>query len=250
MIRTACLFCLLLILPQCGSYRKNILFRADDVGLPDFKQAARQAESNYIIRTNDVLRLSVYTNKGERIIDPDFELQRDLNPQTSQARPQPEYTVATDGTVRLPMVGTLRVEGLTLRQAEEMLQKAYSTYYTNPYVLLQCSSNRVIILGLPQSKVIPLPYENMTLLEAIALAGGLDRDSRADNIRIIRNDQFYVADLSTTQGFNHNNLLVQPGDIIYIEPIRRPLSEALRDYFSIVSILSSLTTLIVVLNSR
>jgi polysaccharide export outer membrane protein len=45
-------------------------------------------------------------------------------------------------------------------------------------------------------------------------------------------------------------MLVQPGDIIYIEPIRRPASEALRDYFPIVSILSSLITLIVVLNAQ
>jgi polysaccharide export outer membrane protein len=115
---------------------------------------------------------------------------------------------------------------------------------------MQCTSNRVVVLGLPQSKVVPLPYENMTLAEVIAMAGGLDRDSRADNVRIIRDDQLYVANLSTAQGYTNNNMLVQPGDIIYIEPIRRPASEALRDYFPIVSIISSLITLIVVLNAQ
>lgn len=243
--------CLLFLLPCCSSYRKNIMFRSDNLSLPDFRQAARRAEGNYIIKKGDVLKLNVYTNQGERVIDPDFELQKTLSNPNAMSRPEPQYTVAADGTVRLPMVGSIKIEGLTLRQAEEMLQKAYSTWYASPYVLLQNTSNRVVVLGLPQSKVIPLPYENMTLTEVIALAGGLDRDSRADNIRIIRDDQFYLADLSSASGFTHNNMLVQPGDIIYIEPIRRPVSEALRDYVSVISILSSLTTLIiVVLNSR
>jgi polysaccharide export outer membrane protein len=225
------------------------MFRTEGQTFADFRQAARQAEGNYMIRKNDLLKISVFTNKGERIIDPDFELQRSNNQQGMQSRPDYEYLVNTEGLVHLPLVGDVKVEGLTLRQAEEMLQKAYSAYYTQPYVRMQCTSNRVVVLGLPQSKVVPLPYENMTLAEVIAMAGGLDRDSRADNVRIIRDDQLYVANLSTAQGYTNNNMLVQPGDIIYIEPIRRPASEALRDYFPIVSILSSLITLIVVLNA-
>jgi polysaccharide export outer membrane protein len=225
------------------------MFRTEGQTFADFRQAARQAEGNYMIRKNDLLKISVFTNKGERIIDPDFELQRSNNQQGMQSRPDYEYLVNTQGLVHLPLVGDVKVEGLTLRQAEEMLQKAYSAYYTQPYVRMQCTSNRVVVLGLPQSKVVPLPYENMTLAEVIAMAGGLDRDSRADNVRIIRDDQLYVANLSTAQGYTNNNMLVQPGDIIYIEPIRRPASEALRDYFPIVSILSSLITLIVVLNA-
>jgi polysaccharide export outer membrane protein len=226
------------------------MFRTEGQTFADFRQAARQAEGNYMIRKNDLLKISVFTNKGERIIDPDFELQRSNNQQGMQSRPDYEYLVNTEGLVHLPLVGDVKVEGLTLRQAEEMLQKAYSAYYTQPYVRMQCTSNRVVVLGLPQSKVVPLPYENMTLAEVIAMAGGLDRDSRADNVRIIRDDQLYVANLSTAQGYTNNNMLVQPGDIIYIEPIRRPASEALRDYFPIVSILSSLITLIVVLNAQ
>jgi polysaccharide export outer membrane protein len=226
------------------------MFRTEGQTFADFRQAARQAEGNYMIRKNDLLKISVFTNKGERIIDPDFELQRSNNQQGMQSRPDYEYLVNTEGLVHLPLVGNVKVEGLTLRQAEEMLQKAYSAYYTQPYVRMQCTSNRVVVLGLPQSKVVPLPYENMTLAEVIAMAGGLDRDSRADNVRIIRDDQLYVANLSTAQGYTNNNMLVQPGDIIYIEPIRRPASEALRDYFPIVSIISSLITLIVVLNAQ
>lgn len=235
---------------SCGSYRRNIMFRPDETTLLRAKEESQKADRNYIIRKNDLLKVNVFTNQGERIIDPDFELLKGIGQQGAQLKPDPEYLVNSDGIVRLPLVGDIKVEGLTLRQAEEMLQKAYSSYYTNPYVMLTCTSNRVVVLGLPQSKVIPLPYENITLAEVIAMAGGLDRDSRADNIRIIRGDQFYIADLSTLNGYTKNNLLIQPGDIVYIEPIRRPASEALRDYIALVSILSSLSTLVIVLNTR
>lgn len=250
MYRTFAIQLLLVTLCACGSYRKNIMFRTDAADVLKVKEAAQRIERNYIIRKNDLLKVSVFTNQGERIIDPDFELLKGINQQGTQLRPDPEYLVNTEGIVRLPLVGEIKVEGLTLRQAEEMLQKAYSSYYASPFVMVQCTSNRVIVLGLPQSKVLPLPYENITLAEAIAMAGGLDRDSRADNIRVLRGDQFFIADLSTLSSYTTNNLLIQPGDIIYIEPIRRPVSEALRDYISLVSILSSLTTLIVVLNTR
>lgn len=249
MHRNYLLLLLVLFVSSCGSYRKNIMFKPDEADFSGVKAAARQAERNYIIRKNDLLKVNVFTNQGERIIDPDFELLKGINQQGEQLRPNPEYLVNTDGIVRLPLVGDMKVEGLTLRQAEEMLQKAFSSYYTNPYVMITCTSNRVVVLGLPQSKVIPMPYENMTLAEVIAMAGGLDRDSRADNIRIIRGNEFFIADLSTLKGYTDNNMLIQPGDIVYIEPIRRPASEALRDYISLISILSSLTTLIVVLNT-
>jgi len=42
---------------------------------------------------------------------------------------------------------------------------------------------------------------------------------------------------------------VEPGDVIYVEPVRRPFSEALRDYSGALSLLISLTTLVIVLKS-
>ena len=42
---------------------------------------------------------------------------------------------------------------------------------------------------------------------------------------------------------------MQPGDVVYIEPIRRPFSEALRDYAGILTVVTSLTTLIVVITA-
>lgn len=235
------------ILTSCGSYRQNIMFQVPEGTV--LQQQAEAVQRNYVIQKNDLLKLSLYTNKGELIIDPDFNLMKDLPIQNVQRRPDPDYLVDINGVAKFPMIGELKVEGLTLRQAEAILQKEYANYYTDPFAVLQYINKRVVVLGAPGGQVIPLMNENITLVEVLALATGLNNDSKAHNIRVLRGDQFFVADLSTLAGYQQTNMIMQPGDIIYVEPIRRPISEGVRDYGPIVSIVTSLTTLIVVLIS-
>ena len=112
---------------------------------------------------------------------------------------------------------------------------------------LQYTNKRVIVLGAPGGQVIPLTNENIRLVEVLALAKGFNNDAKSHNIRVLRGDQVFVADLSTFDGYVKNNIPIQPGDIVYVEPIRKPLTEGLRDYGPILSIITTLTTLIVVI---
>jgi len=89
------------------------------------------------------------------------------------------------------------------------------------------------------------------LLEVLALAKGLPNDSKAGNIKLIRGEQVYEVDLSTIQGFKDGNMIIEPGDVVYVEPVRRPFSEGLRDNSGVLSLLVSLATLIAVIyNTR
>src|SRR5689334_15826829 len=128
------------------------------------------AEKNYVIAKNDLLQLQVYTNKGERMIDPDSELAKDNSSSSSTTRQPQNYLVDVNGIAKFPLVGELKVEGMTLRQAEEILQKEYTKYYTESFVLLGISSKRIIVLGAPGGQVIPLTHENIRLVEVLAMA--------------------------------------------------------------------------------
>lgn len=212
-------------------------------------QATQQAEQNYVIQKNDYLDLKVYTNNGERIIDPDLELIKDIQNQNPNLKDEIHYLVDTKGNVKLPMVGVMHLEGLTIRNAEALLQKEYAKFYTDPFVNLTYKNKRVIVLGAPGGLVIPLVDDNVRLVEVLALAKGISNDAKAQNIRVLRAEQVYLVDFSTVQGFQTSNLIMQPGDVVYVEPIRRPFSEALGDYSGALSILATLTTLIVVITS-
>lgn len=235
-----------LLFSSCASYRQNIMFRATN--MEAVQTQVRATEKNYVIQKNDRLELEVYTSKGERLVDPDRYLSTGNMQAAATKQEVNSYLVGQDGVVKLPMVGSINLVGLTIIQAEELLQKEFTKFYKEPFVILKYTNKRVIILGAPGGQVIPLMNENMRLTEVLALAKGINNDARASNIRIMRGDTLFIADLTTFEGYKKNDILIEPGDIVYVEPIRRPLLESLRDYGPLLSIVTSLTTLIVVIS--
>lgn len=221
----------------------------------DFKSApvskeVREAERNYVIQKNDLLQLHVYANKGERIIDPNPQLSQGT-PDKTEEEPSERYLVDLEGKAKFPVIGEVKVEGLTLRQAEAVLQGEYEKYFKEPFVLLTFLNKRVVVLGAVggAGQVLPLTNHNVTLAEILGMAKGLPNDSKAQNIRVVRKDQVFVVDLSTVEGFLAGNMIVEPGDIIYVEPVRRPFAEGIRDYIGLASLLISTLSLVIVIQS-
>jgi polysaccharide export outer membrane protein len=210
-------------------------------------QQTRLAEKNYVIQKNDYLKVMIYTNGGERIVDPNFELLKDSPASSSLMRNEVSYLVDLNGIAKFPLIGDLKVESLTIRQAEEILQKEYTKYYQEPFVVLNYLNKRVIVLGEPGGQVVPLVNENVKLTEVLALAKGIQMNAKAHNIRVLRGDQVFLADFSTVDSYLKTNMIVEPGDVIYVEPIRRPALEALSDYVPFISIITSLSTLVIIL---
>ena len=213
------------------------------------KKEVSSVEKNYRIQKNDLLSLELYSNQGERLIDPNPELSQKNGVVQESDQKETTYLVDLKGIVRFPMIGEINLENMTLRQAEEILQKEYAKFFKEPFVLLSYTNKRVVLLGAVGGQVIPLTNENINLLEVLALAKGITNDSKAQNIKLIRGETVFEINLSTIQGFREGNMLVEPGDVIYVEPVRRPFSEALRDYSGALSLLISLTTLVIVLKS-
>ena len=113
--------------------------------------------------------------------------------------------------------------------------------------MLRVINKRVTVLGALGGKVIPLANENIRLTEVLALAGGINTDAKARNIRILRGDEVVVADFSTVEGYLRDNILIQSGDIVYVEPVRRPFVEALQSYLPIASLAVSIATVVIIL---
>ena len=256
-----CCFCLLgaALFSSCVSaryYRQRIMFQITDekgnrIDTAKLRVAVNRAAKNYLIQPNDYLEVHVYTNKGERILDPNGELQFGSaaggkvsgTSGTGSGSNGSDFLVQADGTLVLPLVNRVKVVGLSLLQADSILRKSYNEYYKDPFVTTRISNNRVVVLGAPGGHVVPLNNDNMNLLEVLALVGGPDGSGgggglyryggRISNIRIIRGDlknpQVQQIDLATLDGMRRANLQVEPNDIIYIEPVRRPLLEILYD---------------------
>ena len=241
----------LLAVCSCKSYQANILFTVEEGDMEELSKAAVEIHQNYVVSPNDHLQIEVYTNKGEKLIDPNNAL--NFNEENGSVSPLPVYTVRSDGTAELPIIGTVELAGKSLEQVNGFLVEKYKEYYKNPFVQTKYLNKRVIVLGATEGKVIPLEYEGMNMLEVLALAGGIDNDAKGNNIRLIRGDlsnpQVQVIDLSTIEGMARANLEVQPNDIIYVEPVRRPFAEGLRDVVPVLSLLTSVLALVIALRN-
>ena len=203
-------------------------------------------ERNYVIQPNDLLELKVYTNKGEQIIDPNYELQLQQN-QDRREQERPKMLVLEDGSVKFPMIGTVNLGGMQINDAEAYLEKKYDVYYKDAFVKLNYLNKRVIVLGAPGGKVIPIENENTSVIEVVALAGGIEIGGKAHNLKLIRGDlhepQVFLIDLSTVAGMRTSMMDALPGDIIYIEPSRKIVTEGARDFMTIFAIVVNTITL-------
>lgn len=273
---------LLFTISSC-SFKSSILFQTENsINESVFEDASTNAHKNYIIEANDRIALSIYTNKGEKLIDPNREFQlgeynyekatnssgaggqqmgmENINsaqnlPIKRNSESPKTYTVDKEGYINLPMVGKVQVSGLTLNETNELLVEKYKEFYNDPYIVTQYTNKKVFVIGGLGDEIIPLRNESMNVIEILALINeskGI-QTGKVTNIRLIRpdpiqglqNPSVQIIDLSTVDGLRKANLTVISNDIIYIEPRRTLDSEGLRDIFALTSIITSTVTALV-----
>ena len=238
------LFIPLLLLTSCDRYlNRHILLRTG----PDYPYSAfgEYKDEEYRLAADDLIQFELYPNDG-------FQMINVANEGTNaivQSGISESLLIEFDGFMKLPKIGRIYMEGLTIRQAEMVLESKFSKFYNKPFVLLKVVNKRVTIIAGGNSSVVILNNENTTLLEALAQAGGIPKDGIAKKVKLIRGDlqnpDVYLLDLSTLEGMKNADLVVQSNDIIYIETRDRTaqrISEILAPYASILSSIALLIT--------
>ncbi len=192
-----------------------------------------------------MLQFRLFANDGFQLIDIAAGQADGGSQQALAARSNINYVVQADSLARLPILGNINIVGKTIVEAEAFLQAKYAKFYVSPFVILNITNKRVIVFpGTGSSaKVVSLSNNNTTLIEVLALVGGISANSKANRIKIVRQTKtkkdVYLIDLSTIEGIQEGSIIVQANDIIYVEPNPNLAREALGDITPIVSLLSS-----------
>lgn len=159
---------------------------------PALAQAVGSADLTYKLGAGDKVKVTVYG-------------QPDLSG---------EFVVDSSGTVQLPLIGQVRGMGLTVRQFETAITNALKSddYLKDPRVSVEVSNYRPFYIIGEVNKPGEFPYQNnMTVLSAVALAGGFSFRADDSTVYIRRNggttEEKFPADQSTR---------VEPGDIIRV----------------------------------
>lgn len=156
-----------------------------------------------------------------------------------------EVTVAPDGTISFPLVGTLPVAGKTYSELREMLTSAIQEYYTNPQVavnIVELQNQKVIIVGeVTRPSVLQLTGE-MSVVEALTLAGGINQYARTNNVLLVRagkeGPELYTVDVDSifSEGAGDQLVMLQRGDIVVVPT--RTITNAARFFKDVSSVLA------------
>jgi polysaccharide export outer membrane protein len=134
--------------------------------------------------------------------------------------------VAEDGSFRFPLAGEVALGGLTTMQAEEKLRDALKPYLVDPEVsvsIKEYRSHRVFVLGevaKPGSYDFS-PDRGLTVVEAIAMAGGFTKYGSAGRTKVVRKvgqelQNFVVPVDAVMKGDKSKDLALLPDDVVYV----------------------------------
>lgn len=143
---------------------------------------------------------------------------------TTTTRSEGGYKVNQDGNIEFPVLGMLRVEGLTLAQVTNMVRDrlVQGGHLKEPIVITEFLNFRYYTLGAIASGEHTVDGDKITLLEAISKAGDLSSVAKLDRILVYRESEgvrkVYVTDIRSKDFFDSPVFYLQQNDIIYVEP--------------------------------
>jgi polysaccharide export outer membrane protein len=130
-------------------------------------------------------------------------------------------TIRKDGTIHLPVVGSLQAEGSTLSELEGALQTEVARYVVSPHVhveILRHESQKFFVLG-EVARPGAFPVDGDTrLIEAVSLAGGIPSTADLESATVVRDGKLLPINLADIlrRGDVSRNVYMKDGDLVYV----------------------------------
>ncbi len=164
------------------------------------------------------------------------------------------YLIDNYGYIEFPVIGKMKLGGLTRTEAKEKLVSAVAEYIKNPIVNLRILNFKVSVLGeVLKPSSFTLSSERITLLEAISLAGDLTIYGKRNNILIIRETEgkktYNRIDITKSDFLNSPYYYLAQNDVVVVEPNKTRVNASVigPNVTASISAISVLVTLLVIL---
>ncbi|CAM3758963.1 polysaccharide biosynthesis/export family protein [Mucilaginibacter galii] len=260
-------WCVCLYLPfiftSCSSI-KNVKYFKD---IPDSAAVTRLADIKYTepkILPDDILSINIQT------VDPaatqtltQGNVQNSAIGATSTGSTGGQtiagYLVDNQGNVEMPVLGKIKISGLTSEQARNLIREKAAQYYKNPTVNLRFANFKITILGeVSKPGTYVVSNEKVNILDALGLAGDLTIYGKRENVVLIRQHddgsrQLIRLDLSKSEVLNSPYYFLKQNDYLYVESSKSKIvaSDAIqnRNISIITAITASLVSLLAIIIS-
>lgn len=213
------LIILSLIIQSCAN-KRDILYYQDIVE----NSSSSVNYSSSLIQVNDILYIKVSSLISEATEPFNIQTSTSVNANISLYKLQ-GYSVTADGNINFPVLGTIRVLGMSIVDLQDKIAKMLEEqgYLKKPAVNVRVINNKVTVLGeVNVPGTFNYDEQALTLNQAIGLAGDLTMYGKRRDVLLIREVNgtrtFIKLDLTSSEWFNGPYYYVKQNDVIIVNP--------------------------------
>ena len=207
------MFLLIALFMGCASSKKINYFQDED------KSVTSQEVINYApnIQYGDMLNINVTSIEPELAIP--FNV---FETQDNRTIRQIPYLVNADGSINFPILGRIKVDQITTKEATDLIHELLVPYLKDPMVSVQITNFKVSVLGEVENPgSYSIPNERINIPEALALAGDLTIYGKRKTVTLIKEQnnkrEFITIDLTNKELFSSPHYYLSQNDILYVE---------------------------------
>ena len=215
------------------------------ISSPQFKEP--------LIQSDDILNITIQTL--DPLANEEVNQAQSLQSSGVNSNNVSGYLVNKLGNVEIPMLGEIKLTGLSTTQAKDIIKIQAQKYYKDPTVQVRFANYKITVLGeVGKPASYTVPYERVSILDAISIAGDLTIFGKRDNVLLIR-DNGETKDL-VRLNLNSSALLTSPyfylkqNDVLYVEPTKAKVAANNAPRTQLITIGIAVATLLVTLLTR
>ena len=219
---------LLLIFNSCVS-KKQVLYFQDIENL----DISKISSSHNILQENDILQIDVTSFEMKASIFYNKVSSQNIAGNSLDIMQLNGYLVSDKLTINFPVLGEISVANKTLLDLENYLKRRLETegHLIKPNVTVRLLNGKVTVLGeVNRPGTFTFTENNITLLQALGLAGDLTIDGNRQDIILIRvADGKRITtklDLTSASWLNGTYQNIQPNDVIIVNPNSKKIKSA------------------------
>lgn len=248
-LQIICFLVLSITITSCAS-KKDVIY------LQNIDSVGKNENSNYEpkIQKDDLLSIIISGKQPEATLPfnmPEIQGNYQINQNQDGIK---TYLVDINGEIDFPVIGKIKLDGLTRTEAVKLVESKVSEYIIEPSANLRILNFKFSVLGeVNKPGTYKLESERITLLEAISQAGDLTIYGKRDNVLLIREingkKEYNRIDLTKADFINSPNYYLVQNDVIMVQPNKTKINSSIigPNITVTISALSLLTTIAIIL---
>jgi polysaccharide export outer membrane protein len=222
---------------SCVPY-KNTIYLRNELGTADNVMLNRKTP--YKIRPNDLLQITVLSTNAQSSAF--FNL---------KSEGLSIYSVSDSGYIYMPVLDSIKVAGKTIPEIQGTIAKLIKEHITDAILIVKLAKFNVTVLGeVGNQGNISATGDELTIIEAIGLAGGIGEYGNKRKIKLMRKEgeimRFIKLDLTDRSIVSSDFFYLQPNDILYVEPLK---VKNIRTNISQITLFIGLASFVLILNN-